>query len=112
VPCRLGVSVTRVIWNPLEMQPQLVDVGGTPSFEEVKIFVGQIPHTFNEQEMKEMFEPYGSISEVVVLRNKQTNEHKGAFSSFFSFFFKQANFFFLFFLFILFIFYRVICSYE
>ncbi|EFA85357.1 RNA-binding region RNP-1 domain-containing protein [Heterostelium album PN500] len=44
----------------------------------IKLFVGQIPKSFNEDNLKSMFADYeGSIQEISVIRNKQTNEPQG-----------------------------------
>ena len=45
--------------------------------EGMKLFVGQLPKTMEEGEIRSFFESFGPISEVVVLRDKLTGVHKG-----------------------------------
>lgn len=48
-----------------------------PDSDSIKMFVGQIPRTMNELELRKMFEEYGSVYQLNVLRDKQTGESKG-----------------------------------
>ena len=48
-----------------------------PDADAIKMFVGQIPRNMNELELKSMFQEYGSVYQLNVLRDKQTNESKG-----------------------------------
>ncbi|CAF0948214.1 unnamed protein product [Brachionus calyciflorus] len=48
-----------------------------PDADAIKMFVGQIPRNMNEIELKTMFQEYGSVYQLNVLRDKQTNESKG-----------------------------------
>jgi len=43
----------------------------------IKLFIGQIPQTFGENELKELFEPFGEIYRLNLLKDKTTGEHKG-----------------------------------
>ncbi|KAL4447150.1 hypothetical protein ABPG74_014002 [Tetrahymena malaccensis] len=43
---------------------------------EIKLFVGQIPKTWEENDLKTFFEKYGEIMKVQVIRDKN-NQHKG-----------------------------------
>lgn len=56
--------------------------GGSPMFEgpdpdTIKMFVGQVPRSMNEDELKIMFEEFGQVYQINVLRDKQTGQSKG-----------------------------------
>lgn len=42
-----------------------------------KLFVSNIPFKFNREKLKELFSPYGEITEVIILREKETGRSKG-----------------------------------
>lgn len=43
----------------------------------IKLFVGQIPKTWEEEDIREILEPHGSIRELTVLKDKMSGTHKG-----------------------------------
>ena len=43
----------------------------------IKLFVGQIPKTWEEEEVREILEPYGPIRELTILKDKMSGTHKG-----------------------------------
>jgi len=45
--------------------------------EVVKLFVGQIPKTLEEDGVREVFHEFGEIVEVVILRDRRTSMHQG-----------------------------------
>lgn len=45
----------------------------------VKLFVGQLPRTMSEVEMKSYFEEFGPAWEVSILKDKATGVSKGTF---------------------------------
>eukprot|EP00668_Euglena_longa_P015564 GGOE01019662.1.p1 GENE.GGOE01019662.1~~GGOE01019662.1.p1 ORF type:complete len:722 (-),score=61.08 GGOE01019662.1:364-2529(-) len=42
-----------------------------------RLFIGQVPATASEDDIRPIFAPYGEILEVHILRNKESNEHRG-----------------------------------
>jgi RNA recognition motif-containing protein len=48
-----------------------------PDLDAIKMFVGQIPRNMSEFELKNMFQEYGTVYQLNVLRDKLTNESKG-----------------------------------
>jgi len=49
-------------------------IQGGPS---VKLFFGQVPRTWTDLQVRELFDKYGSLSDFVVLRYKDTGASKG-----------------------------------
>lgn len=56
---------------------------GTSSLSEqpdpdfIKMFVGQVPKAMDEEQLREMFEEYGRVHSINVLRDKMTGVSKG-----------------------------------
>jgi bruno len=48
-----------------------------PDPDAIKMFVGQIPRNMNESDLRKMFDEYGSVYQLNVLRDKQSNDSKG-----------------------------------
>ncbi|XP_072164822.1 CUGBP Elav-like family member 1-A isoform X15 [Diadema setosum] len=56
-----------------------------PDPDSLKMFVGQIPKSYEEDKLREMFSEFGPVYELNVLRDKKTGESKGCcFVTFFS----------------------------
>ncbi|XP_014663084.1 PREDICTED: CUGBP Elav-like family member 1 isoform X2 [Priapulus caudatus] len=49
----------------------------SPDPDSIKMFVGQIPRTMDEKDLKQLFEEYGPVFQLNVLRDKTTNQSKG-----------------------------------
>ena len=47
----------------------------------IKLFVGQVPKTFEEKDLRPYLEQYGPIQELSILRDKITKIHKGIYES-------------------------------
>lgn len=43
----------------------------------IKMFVGQIPRSMDENDLRELFEEYGPVFQLNVLRDKATGQSKG-----------------------------------
>lgn len=51
----------------------------------VKLFVGQVPRTMDEDQLRPVLEVFGPIEDLVIIRDKLTGAHRGcAFASYFS----------------------------
>lgn len=48
-----------------------------PDADAIKMFCGQIPRQMNESELRELFEQFGSVFQLNILRDKKTGESKG-----------------------------------
>lgn len=60
--------------NPLQVRP--ADGQGT-TVPEHKLFIGMIPKSAEEKEIRDIFKPYGEIDEVYILRHQGTGQSKG-----------------------------------
>jgi RNA recognition motif-containing protein len=43
----------------------------------MKLFVGNLPHSVSDTKLRELFEPFGEISEAVVIKDKFSGRSKG-----------------------------------
>lgn len=50
-----------------------------PDPDNIKMFVGQVPRSMDENDLKRMFEEYGRVHSINVLRDKATGASKGEF---------------------------------
>ncbi len=67
------------------MEPSQLDPGGefqdveinSVGSDPIKLFVGQIPRSWEEADVRQILEPYGTIQELSVLKDRTTGIHKG-----------------------------------
>lgn len=48
-----------------------------PDPDAIKMFVGQIPRSMDENNLRKMFEEFGEVFQINVLRDKVTGQSKG-----------------------------------
>jgi RNA recognition motif-containing protein len=48
-----------------------------PDPDYIKMFVGQVPRSMDEQQLREMFEEFGRVHSINVLRDKSSGQSKG-----------------------------------
>ena len=48
-----------------------------PDADSIKMFVGQVPRSMDENDLRKMFEDFGPVFQINVLRDKVTGQSKG-----------------------------------
>ena len=48
-----------------------------PDPDSIKMFVGQIPRSMDENDLSKLFEEYGPVFQLNILRDKMTGQSKG-----------------------------------
>ena len=59
------------------MTGELLLDGKEPDKDAIKMFVGQIPKSWDEETFREYLEEFGEIYQLNILRDKVTNDSKG-----------------------------------
>merc|ERR1719350_265563 len=60
----------------MPMPDQQREVDG-PDQDAIKMFVGQVPRSMDEEELKEFFSEFGSVHQLNILRDKSTGVSRG-----------------------------------
>jgi len=73
--------VTRLV-TALEEEKTSADLLAQRRAEEIanqpcKLFVGQVPNSTTDQQLRELFSPYGNIQEIQFMKDKMTQQPKG-----------------------------------
>lgn len=48
--------------------------------EPIKLFIGQVPSTWEESTLRTVLEPFGTIKDMTVLKDRTTGVHKGLYT--------------------------------
>ncbi|KAJ8411258.1 hypothetical protein AAFF_G00172640 [Aldrovandia affinis] len=72
-----------------KMNGSLEDVD-QPEPDAIKMFVGQIPRSWSETELKELFEPYGAVYQINILRDRSQNPPQSKGCCFVTFYTRKA----------------------
>ncbi|XP_059508205.1 CUGBP Elav-like family member 1 [Stegostoma tigrinum] len=67
-----------------------LDHSDQPDIDSIKMFVGQIPRSWSEKELKELFEQYGAVYEINVLRDRSQNPPQSKGCCFVTFYTRKA----------------------
>ncbi|KAM4743855.1 CUGBP Elav-like family member 1 isoform 11-T12 [Anableps anableps] len=51
----------------------VLDHPDQPDIDAIKMFVGQVPRSWSEEQLRELFEPYGAVYEINILRDRSHN---------------------------------------
>ncbi|XP_015207817.1 CUGBP Elav-like family member 2 isoform X18 [Lepisosteus oculatus] len=89
VESRLLVSGDRINGTASKMNGAL-EHSDQPDPDAIKMFVGQIPRSWSEKELKELFEPYGAVYQINILRDRSQNPPQSKGCCFVTFYTRKA----------------------
>ncbi|XP_031714672.1 CUGBP Elav-like family member 2 isoform X6 [Anarrhichthys ocellatus] len=89
VESRLLVPGDRINGTAGKMNGAL-DHSDQPDPDAIKMFVGQIPRSWSEKELKELFEPYGAVYQINILRDRSQNPPQSKGCCFVTFYTRKA----------------------
>uniref|UniRef100_A0A8C4IS78 Cugbp, Elav-like family member 2 n=1 Tax=Dicentrarchus labrax TaxID=13489 RepID=A0A8C4IS78_DICLA len=97
------VGLENTFSQTLNVPPSLSNSNGTagkmngalehsdqPDPDAIKMFVGQIPRSWSEKELKELFEPYGAVYQINILRDRSQNPPQSKGCCFVTFYTRKA----------------------
>ncbi|KAL6040697.1 hypothetical protein STEG23_006977 [Scotinomys teguina] len=61
-----------------------------PDLDAIKMFVGQVPRTWSEKDLRELFEQYGAVYEINILRDRSQNPPQSKGCCFVTFYTRKA----------------------
>ncbi|XP_068458763.1 CUGBP Elav-like family member 2 isoform X5 [Clinocottus analis] len=86
---RLMTSSETINGNGSKMNGSLEQLD-QPDPDSIKMFVGQIPRAWSETELKELFEPYGAVHQINILRDRTQNPPQSKGCCFVTFYTRKA----------------------
>ncbi|XP_051237081.1 CUGBP Elav-like family member 2 isoform X5 [Dicentrarchus labrax] len=86
---RLMTSSDTINGNGSKMNGSLEHLD-QPDPDSIKMFVGQIPRSWSETELKELFEPFGAVHQINILRDRTQNPPQSKGCCFVTFYTRKA----------------------
>ncbi|KAK5901990.1 hypothetical protein CesoFtcFv8_007293 [Champsocephalus esox] len=86
---RLMASSDSINGNGSNMNGSLEQLD-QPDPDSIKMFVGQIPRSWTETELKELFEPFGAVHQINILRDRTQNPPQSKGCCFVTFYTRKA----------------------